>query len=64
MTEPAGLFARLTGEVEDLHILAIEGQAADLPIEASRMLAAQFCTGLHRVCDLLARIGTVLEERS
>ena len=49
MTNPAELFAKLTGEVEDLHMLAIEGQTADLPIEASRMIAAQFCNGLQRV---------------
>lgn len=64
MSDPAALFAKLTGEVEDLHMLAIEGQAADLPIEASRMIAAQFCNGLHRVYILLAQIGAVLDERS
>jgi len=64
VTNPAELFAKLTGEVEDLHMLAIEGQTADLPIEASRMIAAQFCNGLQRVYILLARIGAVLDERS
>lgn len=56
MSDPAELFARLTGNLEDLHGLAVEGQVADHPAEMLLMLADQICNGLHRSRSLADQI--------
>ena len=56
MTETAELFARLTCVIEDMHAIAVEGQAADLPNEANKALAAHLTTGLEQACSLLEAI--------
>lgn len=56
MIEPAELFARLTGELEDLHGLTIEGQQADQPPEGFDALAASIGNGLQRAGTTLRKI--------
>jgi hypothetical protein len=62
--EPAELFARLTCEMEDLHALAVEGQAADQPDEALSVLAIEICNGLQRSQQLVGQINHALVDRS
>ncbi len=64
MIEPAELFARLTCEIEDLHGLAVEGQAADQPDEALSVLATEICNGLQRGQQLVSQINHVLAGRA
>ena len=64
MIEPAELFARLTCEIEDLHGLAVEGQAADQPDEALAVLAIEICNGLHRSQELVGQVKHALADRS
>lgn len=60
MPDAAELFARLTGELEDLHALATEGQERGLPSEASRIVVGQFGNGLQRLHALVDQIiGTL-----
>lgn len=56
MTDPTELFAKLTRELEDLHGLAVEGQAADQPSELLLILAEQSCNGVHRCGQIIAQI--------
>lgn len=56
MIDTAELFARITCQIEDLHGIAIEGQTADLPKEASRAFAILLATGLQRAASLAAQI--------
>ena len=61
MIEPVELFARLTGELEDLHGLTIEGQQADQPPEVLDALAAAIGNGLQRAGTTLAEIRCSVE---
>jgi hypothetical protein len=56
MTDTAELFARITCVIEDMHGIAVEGQVADLPNEASKALAAHLTTGLQQAGSLLDAI--------
>lgn len=59
MNDPAELFANLTGNLEDLHGLAAEGQVADHPAEMLLMLANQICNGLydcHSLADQIKKL--------
>ena len=53
MSEATRLFARLTGELEDLHGLAVEGQVYDQPPEVLHALADGVATGLQGVARTL-----------
>ncbi|KGB55036.1 hypothetical protein FG91_01666 [Sphingopyxis sp. LC81] len=66
MSDPTQLYATLTGNLEDLHGLAVEGQAADQPAELLLMLADQICNGLHRCQRIADQIKTcsVSHDRS
>lgn len=64
MIEPAELFARLTCEIEDLHGLAVEGQAADQPDDALSVLAINLGNRLHRSQELVGQINHALADRS
>ena len=63
MIEPAELFARLTGELEDLHGLSVEGQQSDQPPELLNALVASICNGLQRAGMTLAEIRRSVEVR-
>lgn len=56
MIKPAELFAKLTCGLEDLHAIAIEGQAPDHPNELLLVLVNQSCNGLHRCSEIIAQI--------
>lgn len=56
MIKPAELFARLTGELEDLHGITVEGQCADQPPEILNALAASLGNGLQRARTTLGEI--------
>ncbi len=56
MTETAELFAGMTCVIEDMHGIAIEGQAADLSVEANKALAAHLTTGLQQAGSILEAI--------
>ena len=62
MTEPAELFARLTGELEDMHGLAVEGQAAGQPTEMLHALADALATGLRRASRTLLDARLAIDE--
>ena len=61
MTDLAEVFARITAELEDVHGLAVEGQSGDQPPEGIAVLAFEICYGLHRVRDLLDKVGARTE---
>lgn len=62
MIDTAELFARMTCQIEDLHGIAVEGQAADLPKEASRAFADLLATGLQRAGAIMAQIELNLDD--
>nr|WP_298931162.1 hypothetical protein [uncultured Erythrobacter sp.] len=56
MTDTAELFSQFTCVTEDMHGIAVEGQKADLPDEASKALAAHLTTGLQQAGSILEAI--------
>ena len=50
------LFADITAMLEDLHGLAVEGQAADTPELVHRVLAGDIGAGIGRICELVADV--------
>lgn len=62
MIDTADLFASMTCQIEDLHGIAVEGQAADLPKEASRAFAVLLATGLQRAGAIVAQIECSLDD--
>lgn len=56
MTDPLELFAKLTCCLEDLHGLAVEGQAADQPTEMLLILAEHSCNGVQLCGEIVAQI--------
>lgn len=62
MSEPAELFARLTGELEDMHSLAIEGQAAGQPPEMLLALADALATTLQGAARTLLNARLAIDE--
>jgi hypothetical protein len=48
------LFADATALLEDLHGLAVEGRAADVPAEMHRALCRDIRAGLKRLTRLIA----------
>lgn len=61
MIEPAELFARLTGELEDLHGLTVEGQQSDQPPEVLNALVASIGNGLQQAGTTLAEVRRSVE---
>ena len=59
MNQSGEIFARITAELEDLHGVAVEGQAADQPPEAIAVLLLEICNGLQRIGDLLAEVRRI-----
>jgi len=64
MTEPAELFAQLTGEIEDLHGIAIAGQGGDLSTDERAFYCAQVCSGLKQLNATVRSIKTALGSTS
>ena len=62
MIEPEELFAQMTSQIEDLHGIALEGQEADLPKEASRAFVILLATGLQRAGAIVAQIESSLDD--
>lgn len=60
MTDPRELFARLTGEFEDLHSLAVEGQAASSDFVFLSMLSAEISNGLQRCGVIVSSIDELV----
>lgn len=60
MIEPSELFATLTCRLEDLHGLAVEGQAADHPTEMLLILAEQSYIALQLCCAIVEQIKSAL----
>lgn len=56
MSDTGRLFAKLTGELEDLHGLAVEGQAAGQPKEVLHALADSLVRGVERTSRTLLHI--------
>lgn len=63
MTDTAELFAQMTCQIEDLYGIAVEGQEADLPKEASRAFVVLLATGLQRAGAIVAQIERSLGDR-
>jgi hypothetical protein len=61
VSEAAELFARLTGELEDMHGLAVEGQVASQPPELLRVLADALATGLRRAARTLLEARVTID---
>lgn len=62
MKDVGGLFADLTGMLEDLHGLAVEGQAPSQPPEVLHALTIALTTGLQTVSSTLRRIRQGLAD--
>ena len=62
MSEASRLFAQLTGELEDIHGLAVEGQAADQPPQVLHALADSVATGLQGAARTLLDIRLSLPD--
>lgn len=60
MSDPSELFARLTCQIEDLHGIAFEGQAASLSDDERLALAAHICNGLQGARKILRQIRQAL----
>ena len=56
MSDVRRLFADLTGQLEDLHGIAVEGQAPDQPPQLLVALADSLATGLQRLARTLLDI--------
>lgn len=61
MNEASELFARLAGELEDMHGVAVEGQAADQPWEVLQSLADALATGLQGAARTLVEARRALD---
>ena len=61
MIEHAELFARLTGDLEDLHGLTVEGQQSDQSPEVLNALVASIGNGLQRAETTLAEVRRSVE---
>lgn len=59
MNQSGEICARIIAELEDLHGVAVEGQAADQPPEAIAVLSLEICNGLQRIGDLLAEVRRI-----
>ncbi|WP_395611630.1 hypothetical protein [Allosphingosinicella sp.] len=57
------LFADMTAALEDLHGIAVEGQAADLSADMRRALLSDIVTGIRRLGNIAERISGALEAR-
>ncbi|GAA4641503.1 hypothetical protein GCM10023115_00430 [Pontixanthobacter gangjinensis] len=53
MIEPAELFARITGQLEDLHGIAVEGQRANLSPDENCVYADQISNGLQNIGEVV-----------
>ena len=62
MIDTAELFAQMTCQIEDLHGIAVEGQEADLPKDASRVFVALLATGLQRAGAIVDQIERSLGD--
>tara|TARA_R110002020_G_scaffold475979_1_gene715308 strand:- start:1500 stop:1694 length:195 start_codon:yes stop_codon:yes gene_type:complete len=63
MIEPAELFARITGQFEDLHGIAVDGQGANLSNDEYEALVDLICTGLQRIDATLQSTKTLLRRK-
>ncbi|MXO94850.1 hypothetical protein GRI34_00270 [Erythrobacter aquimaris] len=59
MNQSGEIFARIIAELEDLHCVAVDGQAADQTPEAIAVLSIEICNGLQRVGDLFAEVRCI-----
>lgn len=62
MTDVRKSFADLTGAIEDLHGIAVEGQAPDLSPDIQLCLLASIDGGLASMRAVVARITRVISE--
>lgn len=62
MNDASRLFADLTGQLEDLHGLAVEGQAAEQPPQVLHALAESIATGLQGIARTLLDIRLSLPD--
>jgi hypothetical protein len=64
VSDAADLFARLTGELEDMHGIAVEGQAADQPPEVLHSLADALAAGLQGAARTLLEARLAIDVRA
>ena len=62
MIDTAELFASMTCQIEDLHGIAVEGQEAGLPKEASRAFAIFLANGLQQARATVEQIERSLGD--
>jgi hypothetical protein len=55
------LFADMTAALEDIHGIAVEGQAADLSADMRRALLGDIQSGIRRLRTIAERISSALE---
>ena len=57
------LFADITAKLEDMHIIAVEGQRHDNATDMQRVLVCQLRMGLASLDTSLAKIKRMLGDR-
>jgi hypothetical protein len=63
MTDVRKLFADLTGAIEDLHGIAVEGQAPNLSPDIQLCLLGAIGASLNSMCSLVKRITNTVPDR-
>lgn len=62
MTDLRKLFADLTCAIEDLHGIAVEGQAPNLSPDIQLCLLTSISAGLNSMCGLVTRMTNAVSE--
>jgi hypothetical protein len=62
MTQGQKLFADLTSAIEDLHPIAVEGQAPGLSFDIQLYLLASIGAGLVSIQTIIAAIATHISD--
>lgn len=62
MTDVPKIFADLTSAIEDLHGIAVEGQAPNLTSDIQLCLLASISTGLTSLCAMSKKTRKAVSE--
>ena len=62
MTDVRKLFADLTGVIEDLHGIAVEGQTPNLSADIQLCLLAAISASLNSMCGSVTRMTNAVTE--
>jgi hypothetical protein len=62
MKDPRRLFAKLTTTIEDLHGIAVDGQAPDLSVDIQLSLLASIKVAIANVAEVMTQISDSIAE--